>query len=342
MPETARIRKSPVRPPVAFRDPGTGAARAMPARVFAAFILSFLFLAGQAQAQVDLARPDSFGVADQVLFFDTNLGLIERATTDAVDQALEGLSLPPGSDILLHGLTANDGNWFVEDFLARRLNERGYKVHMAKPRTDAPAGTSAPPIPTGGTTTGAATSLQDLLKQSSGKDAIAADSLAIADSMNVDSTAAAPPQPSGGAGTPGPKAKAAAAAALNADSGELIPVPEGEGMVLTFRLVEFGVTYHDSWRRGFMGPRVVERLASVNLYCRLVSGGPENVLWVGRGKSERLDIVPKSKLDLLEGLTYPFLPKPALRQEPLSRFLEPVLVTSIIGGLVYLFYSNQE
>jgi hypothetical protein len=330
-----------VRPPVAF-DPGTGAALAMPVRVLAAFLLlSLTLVAGLARAQVDLARADSFAVADQVLFFDTNLGLIERATTDAVDQALEGLSLPPGSDILLHGLTANDGNWFVEDFLARRLNERGYKVHLQKPRTDAPA-TQAPPIPTGGTTTGAATSLQDLLKQSSGRDAIAADSLAIADSMHVDSTAAAPPQPSGGAGTPGQRAQAAAAAALAADSGELIPVPEGEGMVLTFRLVEFGVTYHDSWRRGFMGPRVVERLASVNLYCRLVSGGPENVLWVGRGKSERLDIVPKSKLDLLEGLTYPFMPKPALRQEPLSRFLEPVLVTSIIGGLVYLFYSNQE
>src|SRR4029078_13296010 len=122
--------------------------------------------------------------------------------------------------------------------------------------------------------------------------------------------------------------------------GQMIPVPEGRGLVFTYRLVEFGVTYHDSWRRGSMGARVVERLASVNLYCRLVSDGPRDVLWVGQGKSERLDIVPKSKLDLREGLSYPFTPKPTLRQEPLSRFLEPVLVTSIIGGLVYLFYTN--
>jgi hypothetical protein len=310
----------------------------VPAGVPVLVFLASLLFAATASAQITLDRPDTIGIADQLLFFDTNLGLIERATTEAVDQALEGLKLPPGSDILLHGLTANDGNWFVEDFLARRLGERGYNVHLAKPRVEAQATPPAPPV---SPTTGAAPSLKDMLKQTNSNDPITADSLAIADSMNVDSTLAGTPPPATPA-APGPAARAAAALAANKDSGELIPGPDVEGLVLTFRLVEFGVTYHDSWRRGFMGPRVVERLASVNLYCRLVSGGPENVVWVGRGKAERLDIVPKSKLDLLEGLTYPFQPKPVLKQEPLSRFLEPALVTSIIGGLVYLFYSNQE
>ena len=101
------------------------------------------------------------------------------------------------------------------------------------------------------------------------------------------------------------------------------------------------VTYHDSWRRGLFGSRVVERLASVNLYCRLVSGGAEDVLWVGQGKSERLDIVPQGKLALLEGRSYPFV-RPELKRQPLSRLVEPVLVSGIIGGLVYLFYSNQD
>jgi hypothetical protein len=297
-------------------------------------LLSLLALVGLGCYEPAAAQPrydfptDTTRVADQSLYFETNLGLIERATSDAVDQALEGLRLPPGSDILLHCMTARDDAWFVEDYIARRLNQQGYNVHTAEEAREAAGGPApAPQTPP----SSAPSSLGDALRTT----AKAPTDSAAADSAAADSVVSSPAAP---ARKPGP---AAAQNAPNNGQEELIPVPEGQGLVLTYRLVEFGVTYHDSWRRGFLGPRVVERLASVNLYCRLVSGGPKNVLWVGSGKSERLDIVPKSKLDLLEGLSYPFT-KPTLRPQPLSRFLEPVLVTSIIGGLVYLFYTNQE
>ena len=114
-----------------------------------------------------------------------------------------------------------------------------------------------------------------------------------------------------------------------------------EGLVLIYRVVEFGVTYHDQWREGFLGQRVVERLAAVDLNCRLVSGDEKNIVWVGNGRSERLDIVPKSKLDLLEGRTYPFK-EPELPDQSLSRIIEPALVLGIVAGLVLLFYSNQN
>ena len=51
--------------------------------------------------------------------------------------------------------------------------------------------------------------------------------------------------------------------------------------------------------------------------------------------------VPQAKLDLLEGRTYPFT-RPVLRNRPLSRLAEPVLVAGIITGLVFLFYSSQN
>ena len=101
------------------------------------------------------------------------------------------------------------------------------------------------------------------------------------------------------------------------------------------------MTYHDQWREGFLGQRVVERLAAVDLNCRLVSGDEKNIVWVGNGRSERLDIVPKSKLDLLEGRTYPFK-EPELPDQSLSRIIEPALVLGIVAGLVLLFYSNQN
>lgn len=299
--------------------------------------------------------PPGHPLADGPLVFDTNLGLIERATIQAVEEALQGIAVPEGSDILLHPMTTSEGLWFVEDSIARVLTARGFKVHLT--RIDPPAGAAGqvPPAaaPTGG---GAgAGSLADMINSGNSTGA-ASDSTAPADSTR---TPPPPPPPSEGGptSTTGPgrpnepgrpnaqfqaqmQAARAAGAAAQAQ-GAPVPFPDAAGLVLTYRIVEFGVTYHDSWRRGFMGPRVVERLASVDIYTRLVDGSAENVLWAGRGHSERLDVVPQAKLDLLEGRTYPFT-RPVLKSRPLSRLAEPVLVAGIITGLVFLFYSSQN
>lgn len=295
-------------------------------------------------------------LADSQLIFDTNLGLVERATQEAVLEALDGLRLPPGSEIRLHSLTNHQAAWFVEDHIARFLSDRGYKIFLAKKPTADPAGGA-----TGGA--GAATpggapsggSLADAVAAQSGGTppadsarALADGAGAVADTTGTSEEREQSDDPTSekytstpGPGGPGPRRAGAGNTAVVPEV--LNPVPEGEGLVLTFRLIEFGVTYHDTWRRGFLGQKVVERLASVNVYCRLVSGNAENVLWVSGGKSERLDIVPKSKLDLLEGQpnSYPFA-APVLPPQPFSRILEPALVAGIIGGLVFLFYSNQN
>jgi hypothetical protein len=296
--------------------------------------------------------PDTTRVmADQLLIFDTNLGLIERATAEAVTEALAGLRLTPGSDIRLHALTNHEGGWFVEDFIARFLSDQGYYVHLVKkPVPGAPGleGTPSAGAPPGGGSLadvmggGRKPAPADTAQAAGDKSAPTGLGAAMADTSRAggkDSDAAGG-QPAGPGGPRRTAGQPGEGAGRTPKPEEIIPIPEGEGMVLTFRLIEFGVTYHDSWRRGFLGPRMVERLASVNLYCRLVNGSAEDVLWVGRGKSARLDIVPKSRLDLLEGLSYPFT-APMLRPKPLSRLLEPVLVTGIVGGLVYLFYANQ-
>lgn len=291
--------------------------------------------------------------ADRQLSFDTNLGLLERATREAVDKALAGLRLPPGSEVRLHSLTDHEGSWFVEDFIARALSERGCRIYLARPESPAATGPAGAGTPATGTNPAAsgATSMADAVRasQSAAPDSAgpslgasvtgssgAADSAAAAQAASrVTGNIGQRPNPFG------PRTGSTGAAGAIGGEEKLNPVPEGEGLVLTFRVVEFSVTYHDSWRRGFMGPRVVERLASVDVYTRLVSGGAENVLWVGGGQSQRLDVVPKAKLDLLEGMSYPFK-APVLPARPLSRILEPALVLGIVGGLVFLFYSNQN
>jgi len=312
-------------------------------RLLTALIVSALLLfADRWLVPASAAEPDSGTVmmADHALVFDTNLGLIQRATEEAIGRALTGISLPENSEIRLFSVTSREGDWFVEDRIAHYLASRGYRVYLVeKPK----AGGTADPATAAGDEQ---FSMGDALNATSGsgasKDSTASDSTAIDSTVAgaKGNPTATPPPPN--------KPPPIVPPALRNQPGANQPIetmnefPEDiEGMVLSFRVLEFAVTYHDQWRQGFMGQRVVERLAAVDLNCRLVSGSEKSILWVGNGRSEKLDIVPKSKLDLLEGRSYPFN-KPTLPPQSLSRIVEPALVLGIVAGLVFLFYSNQN
>ena len=115
---------------------------------------------------------------------------------------------------------------------------------------------------------------------------------------------------------------------------------ENTDYVLRYTIAECSLTYPSTQRRSPLGSRKVQRLAVVNVFGSVVATGRNDVVWVGRGDAKRIDTVPESKLDLLEGTTFPFT-EPSLAKANLSRYVEPVLVTAIVGGLIYLFYSNQ-
>ena len=71
--------------------PAPGRFRPLVALIAVAFLL-----AGRALPPVSAAEPDSTHVmmADHALVFDTNLGLIQRATEEAIDRALTGCRSP--------------------------------------------------------------------------------------------------------------------------------------------------------------------------------------------------------------------------------------------------------
>jgi hypothetical protein len=132
-----------------------------------------------------------------------------------------------------------------------------------------------------------------------------------------------------------------------ADSvGALVPPPEERraqesDLVLRYRIVDFEITYPDNYRKSPLGSRRVQRRATVSVLAHLLQGEREDVTWVGTGDVERLDVVPAGKLPLLEGSAFPF-DKPQLQTRGVGSLVEPALVTGIVAGLIYLFYTNQN
>jgi len=254
--------------------------------------------------------------------YPTNLTMLSDAANAAVTKLLMGFNAPAGATLLVEPASDHEANWFVENLLLSRLTRAGYSAYLKAVPVVGPelpagvtgtaeaAGDSAGPAP--GSPPKAAPSAADLAQQATGT-------------------------------RPGPAAR------QNQNQGRVpgrevqtVDTPVGASdLVFRYRVAEFSILYPESHKRSPLGSRKVQRLAAVSLYASLLKGRREDVIWVGNGDTERIDVVPAGKLPLLEGRDFPFA-RPTLETHGLGSLVEPALVTGIVTGLIYLFYTNQN
>jgi hypothetical protein len=211
----------------------------------------------------------------------TNVALMEKATSAAVDSLIRALPSPLRGPVYLRAVTPHDATWMIENLFGGRLREKGVEVIV-----------SAPPP---------ASAVPDTSK---------ADTTAVSDSLTARKVNVAP---QGGT----------------------------ELQTLEYRITELGMEYPRTWRPHHVGRKVVERVAVVSLYGRLIEESSGKLLWVGEGSATNRDVVPASELSFLEGTSKDWQ-KGTLPAGRLGTFVEPLVVAAIVAGLVYLFYSNKE
>lgn len=115
-------------------------------------------------------------------------------------------------------------------------------------------------------------------------------------------------------------------------------VADQERPVLTYRITEMELRYPKIKRRFWIGPKQVNRFARVRLDFRLEERGV--LLWAKSVENYVSDRVPFRALPVLENEQYTFA-TPEIPGGSANRYVEPLIVSGIIGGLVYLFYANQ-
>ncbi len=252
--------------------------------------------------------------------YPTNLAMLSEAANAAVTRLLMGFNAPPGATLLVEPAAAHEANWFVENLLLSRLTQAGYSAYLKAapvvgPELPEPAPGTAEPADTTGTSEAAPPSTSAPNSSSALADAVRGAKAAVADRKKT-----AKPEPD----------IAVASTPVGPDD-----------LVFRYRVAEFSILYPESHKRSPLGSRKVQRLAAVSLYANLLKGKREDVIWVGNGDTERIDVVPAGKLPLLEGRDFPFA-KPTLETHGLGSLVEPALVTGIVAGLIYLFYTNQN
>ena len=112
-------------------------------------------------------------------------------------------------------------------------------------------------------------------------------------------------------------------------------------LVLTFQNIAFGIAYPDVYRSHLVGGKHVKRRADVRVHATLTDGHTGRVVWVGEASRDREDEFEFGDSARVEQGLYQFS-RPVLPGSSWGKIAEPVFVTGIIVGLIYLFFSNQS
>lgn len=112
-------------------------------------------------------------------------------------------------------------------------------------------------------------------------------------------------------------------------------------LVLTFQNVAFAIAYTDVYRSHLVGGKRVKRRADIRVHVTLTDAASGEVLWVGEASRESADEFDFDDAARVEQGVYQFA-RPVLPGGGWGKYAEPVFVTGIIVGLIYLFFSNQS
>jgi hypothetical protein len=110
---------------------------------------------------------------------------------------------------------------------------------------------------------------------------------------------------------------------------------------LEFRVLELRIAYTGVDRSALWTRKEIERHGSCVLATRLLDAASGAELAVTQKEVLMADRFPYALRELVASPTYPFT-TPELSERDWSKSAEPFVVTGMIAGLIYLFFSNQS
>lgn len=114
---------------------------------------------------------------------------------------------------------------------------------------------------------------------------------------------------------------------------------ESSSPVLSYRIIKLNLEYPEIKRKKLFGKSWITRESQVAISFNL-SDPDGKILWSKRGERKNSDLLRKEELLSLNNRQYPFL-CPEIPQSTWGRYVEPAVVTVVVGGLIYLFFANR-
>lgn len=118
---------------------------------------------------------------------------------------------------------------------------------------------------------------------------------------------------------------------VNQDSSRIA----AEAPILSYRILELGLSSQAS----LVGDKVT-RYSHLSMALNFSQGSDQTLYWQDEVSAQVQDVVRKNEMKLLQHSSYKFA-KTEVKEQSWGKFVEPVIVTTVLGGLIYLFFSNR-
>jgi hypothetical protein len=125
----------------------------------------------------------------------------------------------------------------------------------------------------------------------------------------------------------------AASMAAQPDTGE-------KPYVLDFKVPIFRLSYPEVYRDHVFGGKRVRREVSIRVTAKLLSDTGD-VVWIGESSADHADQFSHGDRNRVQEGSYLFT-KPEMPSSSWGKIVEPVFVSAIVVGMIYLFFSNQS
>jgi hypothetical protein len=109
--------------------------------------------------------------------------------------------------------------------------------------------------------------------------------------------------------------------------------------ILSYRIIKLNLEYPEIKRKKLFGKSWITRESQVAISFSF-SDPDGRILWSKRGERKNSDLLRKEELLSLNNRQYPFL-CPEIPQGSWGKYVEPAVVTVVVGGLIYLFFANR-
>ena len=112
-------------------------------------------------------------------------------------------------------------------------------------------------------------------------------------------------------------------------------------LILEYETLEFSLAYERVYRSFLIGGKRVKRRADLKVLAKLVDNEDAEVMWIGEQAAGHSDQFSFGNVRRIESGTFQFT-KPARPSAGWGKLVEPVFVSGIIVGMIYLFFQNQS
>ena len=110
--------------------------------------------------------------------------------------------------------------------------------------------------------------------------------------------------------------------------------------MLSYKVLEFGVNYLGSYG-GIWGKTEIKRLSKIDVSFEIHDLSNGEIIWLREISDQSLDSFDKGNLELMESATYEFARSEFGKEGILGTILEPIVISAVLGWVIYLFYTTK-